>query len=467
LLADQLRKAWRVREASSPIHAVLKFEAEGLVLGAGTVLAEPGAYLTPGGADETRLLTLLSAAYDRRMTNDVVGHIRSATNRWREADQHLADLHLALTRLERLPHPHEAARRLFMTDGLMRAGAEPGEIMKALGIDGPASEPVIKYSDEELRNPAGNGVFSGRWMRDTANATSAAAAAVRAGISGAVRSRAAGIATHVATRAAGVLADLSVADLAELALLAGTAGIGAVVVGGVLFYPGKTLTQDGDVPGYPGLKYRWNPDELGGLQITSTNPDGSKLVSVAMPRADGTFVDNRGRIVGRRLPDGKVAIEMGAMAATEAAVNDEPNFCPKPTPDRPGRNEDKDRDYEDFVKRIINSPPTPRAYGVRLPNPDANNAEVVFDDCQRRTGIMIEAKRTGYAWQIPLADNPNWNLKGRWADQALRQIQAAKGRTVRWYFAEPEAAAYAQKLFNSLRGGRERIEIRVLPWRRA
>ena len=270
----------------------------------------------------------------------------------------------------------------------------------------------------------------------------------------------------MATRAAGVLADLSVADLAALALVAETV-VGVGVVGGVLFYPGNAkLAQDGDVPGYPGLKYHWNPDELGGLKITSTGPDGSKLVSVAMPRADGTFVDNRGRIVGRRLPDGKVAIEMGAMAATEAAVKDEPNFCPKPTPDRPGRNEEKDRDYEDFVKKIINSPPTPRAYGVRLPNPDANDAEVVFDDCQRQTGIMIEAKGTGYAWQIPLADNPNWDLKKRWSDQALRQIQAAKGRTVRWYFAEPEAAAYAQKLFNNLRGGRERIEIRVLPWRK-
>ena len=93
LLADQLRKAWRVREASSPIHAVLKFEAEGLVLGAGTILAEPGADLTPGGAGETRLTTLLAAAYGRRMTKDVVGHIRSANARWREADQRLADLH--------------------------------------------------------------------------------------------------------------------------------------------------------------------------------------------------------------------------------------------------------------------------------------------------------------------------------------------------------------------------------------
>ena len=160
LLADQLRKAWRVREASSPIHAVLKFEAEGLVLGAGTILAEPGADLTPGGAGETRLTTLLAAAYGRRMTKDVVGHIRSANARWREADQRLADLHLALTRLERLPQPREAARRLFMADGLMRAGAEPVSILKALDIDDPASAPMAKYSADQLRAPAGNGVFS-------------------------------------------------------------------------------------------------------------------------------------------------------------------------------------------------------------------------------------------------------------------------------------------------------------------
>ena len=440
MLADQLRKAWRVREASSPIHAVLKFEAEGLVLGAGTILAEPGADLTPGGDGETRLTTLLAAAYGRRMTKDVVGHIRSANARWREADQRLADLHLALTRLERLPQPREAARRLFMADGLMRAGAEPVSILKALDIDDPASAPMAKYSADQLRAPAGNGVFSGRWVREAEAAAAAAASAIRSNVAGALRSGAARAATRVATRAAGVLADLSVADLAALALVAETV-VGVGVVGGVLFYPGNAkLAQDGDVPGYPGLKYHWNPDELG-LQIISTNPDGSKLVSVAMPRANGTFVDSQGRIVGRRLPDGKVAIEMASMAAAAAAVKDEPNFCPKPTLDKPGRNNEKDRDYEDFVKKTINQPPTPRAYGVRLLNPEANNAEVVFDDCQRRTGIMIEAKGTGYARQVALAArNPKWELNEDWADQSLPQIQAAQGRPVRWYFAEPEAA---------------------------
>jgi hypothetical protein len=34
---------------------------------------------------------------------------------------------------------------------------------------------------------------------------------------------------------------------------------------------------------------------------------------------------------------------------------------------------------------------------------------------------------------------------------------------LRWYFAEPEAAEFAQKLFAEA-GGRERIEIIVLPY---
>jgi hypothetical protein len=463
LLADQLRKAWRVREASSLIHAVLKFEAEGLVLGAGTILAEPGADLTPGGAGETRLTTLLAAAYGRRMTKDVVGHIRSANTRWREADQRLADLHLALTRLERLPQPQEAARRLFMADGLMRAGAEPLSILKALDIDGPASAPMAKYSADQLRAPAGNGVFSGRWVREAEAAAAAAASAIRSNVAGALRSGAARAATQVATRLAGVLADLSVADLAALALVAETV-VGVGVVGGVLFYPGNAkLAQDGDVPGYPGVKYHWNPDELGGLRITSTNADGSTHTSVALPAPGGVFVDDKGRVVGRRLPDGRIAFALASLSLALATTANKPNYCPKPTDERASLNP-RDLDYEDFVKKIVNDPPTPRGLGVGLLNPQANGALVVFDDCQRETGVMIEAKR-GYGELI--ANVGKWaklNFVDDWLDQSLRQVQAAKGRPIRWYFSDPISAAFAKALFNTARNGREKIDIETLPF---
>lgn len=39
MLAERLSKAWRARQASVPVRTTMAFVPEGLVLGAGTVLA--------------------------------------------------------------------------------------------------------------------------------------------------------------------------------------------------------------------------------------------------------------------------------------------------------------------------------------------------------------------------------------------------------------------------------------------
>ena len=49
-------------------------------------------------------------------------------------------------------------------------------------------------------------------------------------------------------------------------------------------------------------------------------------------------------------------------------------------------------------------------------------------------------------------------------EQSADQLAAAGGRPIRWYFAEPETKAFAKELFDSADNGRERIEMRVLPW---
>jgi hypothetical protein len=54
-----------------------------------------------------------------------------------------------------------------------------------------------------------------------------------------------------------------------------------------------------------------------------------------------------------------------------------------------------------------------------------------------------------------------------WLDQSDPQLAAAGSRRVRWYFAEPEAAEFARVLFRTAEGGRERIEIVVLPFPRS
>jgi hypothetical protein len=56
------------------------------------------------------------------------------------------------------------------------------------------------------------------------------------------------------------------------------------------------------------------------------------------------------------------------------------------------------------------------------------------------------------------------SLSKQWLEQSERQLAALGSRQLRWYFAEPEAADFARKLFAEAGGGRERIEIVVLPY---
>ena len=148
----------------------MSFKVQGLVLGADTVLAASD----PAGqracvhleADATRLMALLSSAYGRPIGAEAIGHIRRAAQKWNEGDGGLAHVHLALARLDRLSQPRNDARRLFMADLLMEAGAQPGMILSALGLDRPIPDPANKfYNPGQPRVPAGNGRISGQWTR--------------------------------------------------------------------------------------------------------------------------------------------------------------------------------------------------------------------------------------------------------------------------------------------------------------
>src|SRR5438105_14836364 len=99
--------------------------------------------------------------------------------------------------------------------------------------------------------------------------------------------------------------------------------------------------------------------------------------------------------------------------------------------------------------------------GYQLLKPDTGQP-VNYDDCQHSTGIMIEAKGE-YAGVLSFEKGEE-NLKAEWLEQSGRQIAAAGGRRIRWYFAEPETAAFAKKIFKEAQSGREDIEIVVQPW---
>jgi len=48
--------------------------------------------------------------------------------------------------------------------------------------------------------------------------------------------------------------------------------------------------------------------------------------------------------------------------------------------------------------------------------------------------------------------------------QSGRQVAARGPYPLRWYFAEQEAADFARKLFQDAGGGRDTIDIQVVPW---
>jgi hypothetical protein len=165
MLAERLSKAWDERQRSTPIDPVMKFTAEGLVLGAGTVLIPSGG----SGRElviepvEPRVRALLAAAHLGPPSTLALGHLRKAVERWGEGEDGLAAMHLALSRVDRLERPVADAQRLFLADGLLKDGIEAGVVIAAIAAGGPAFEQLQKYDPDQIRVPAGSGRTSGEW----------------------------------------------------------------------------------------------------------------------------------------------------------------------------------------------------------------------------------------------------------------------------------------------------------------
>ena len=165
---EALRKQWDARATSAPVHCFMTFEGDALVLGASTKLAN----VKRSASDEaeasvatgTRLFALLSIAYGRQIEAQALGYVRRALVKQSEGETTLALTHLALSGLPKLNEPKEDARRLFMADGLMKAGVSPRVILQALELDeGPLGELERSYNPDQPRVPAGSGRLSGQW----------------------------------------------------------------------------------------------------------------------------------------------------------------------------------------------------------------------------------------------------------------------------------------------------------------
>jgi len=140
MLAEQLNEAWEACRESVPIDPVMRFSSEGLVLGAGTILAESRRRGREVSMDpsEPRLQALLAAAHLSRPAARDLAHLRTAAEFWNQGDSALAAMHLSLSGVDRLEWPEADARRLFLADGLLKAGIEPNVMIHTIEAGDPS-----------------------------------------------------------------------------------------------------------------------------------------------------------------------------------------------------------------------------------------------------------------------------------------------------------------------------------------
>jgi hypothetical protein len=166
---EAIREEWRQSVRSRPVHPSMTFTEDGLVLGAGTVLAKAGLdrcdrpEATLNKVEE-RVAALLAAAYGTIVSRSVFDHIRRASDQWGRGETSLALIHLAYTGLPKLEDPEEASFRLFLSDRALTDGVTPYELLKACCIE-PESVDLLKahFNPAQPRVPAGHGLESGRW----------------------------------------------------------------------------------------------------------------------------------------------------------------------------------------------------------------------------------------------------------------------------------------------------------------
>ena len=446
MLDEQLCDKWHACKRAVPIYPVMTFAPNGLVLGAGTILlqAEGPRQLQSLRGQEARVLALLAAAYGKAVAPAVLGNIERAVKSWRDGDQCLAHIHLAHSGLHAPSELRTAACRLFIAECAMEAGMSPRDIFQVLKIGGSYVDTVEKaYNPTEPRVAAGSGRASGEWTSDDG------ASSISPG-------------EALAAPAAAPLGDLfpaAVDSLGEFAagLLARFGGPAAAAFG-LLFIPSSNnLNVTGEVPGVPGLSYSWNRDETL-LHLSYVDAD-EETTNFTAQLEDDVFRDQNGNVVARILPGGNIVVDQAAVFP-DSANDNEPKLCPMPGLDKPG---ERGRDYEDYVKSIVNPvDATPRYWGFQLIDPTSGDL-VYYDDCQHETGMMVEAKGPIYAKLLAYGWGRD-SIAGEWLSQSASQLAASGMRTVRWYFAEPAAAAFAESIFGQAKDGRERIEIKVLPW---
>ena len=500
MLSEWLGKEWLARCASTPIDPVMRFSDEGLVLGAGTVLAPAATSDRSISMDrlELRLLALLAAAHRRTPTAAALAHIRKAIERRREGEEALAAMHLALSLEARLEQPEADAHRLFLADGLLDAGVDAETILKALDLGASAVELLSRYSPDQPRVPAGSGRASGQWTNGDAGESAGPQASAgrphpvhphRPATPAAhpphpkaqpknVRPDVRGVDPHRATpsreseavapaapsmaitigRPVAVGLDLAamsgralsavatfIAGATEVSATAATAGVATAA--GVLFIPSTGPTGKWvKVPGSGNISYFRNPDEPG-LTFRYTTADGVKRewrAELTDGPGGGGYRGPDGRIIARWV---KTSATAGLVVSTAALLgndSDDGKLCPAPVKDNGSK---LGQAYEDFLKAQFNpGNPTPSGLAYQFRDPETGKL-LKIDDCQQRTGALGEYKGPGYEEHLLKKDFVWDNMLKEMLRQATEQSRAAGPRPLIWFADEKAVVRELRQTF--------------------
>jgi hypothetical protein len=303
---DDLRQFFDENSWRRPFLATPAIREQGLLLGNGSVLARMGRNrrgedLLALPQDEERLMALLSAVCGRQISPRVMHYIGRASEQWRRGDKVLAQFELAFARFPRL-RTSEDAFRLFLAEDLLDRGMTPRRLTRELGFN----PNLLKYDPNEPRNPAGDGIISGRWVHIGGGAPDQDAWSARVASELAIAARGA---PWIATAPPEVLAWLGA--FAEGAAVAGA----ATLFFGLLLFPTPNHggVYEGDVPGLPGVSYRLLGPE-GRVAVTATGDNGEKVTVEGTLSRAGLYVDKSGRTLGRFV-DGGTYLELDAVAA--------------------------------------------------------------------------------------------------------------------------------------------------------
>ena len=450
-----LRKRWDEHFSLLPFHSAVEINDEGLVFGAGTVLARMtrdrfGEPVLAVDADEERFLALLLAVYGRPVPREIIKYVARASDQWRRGDKCLAHIELAFARLPRL-ESREDGYRLFLAEALLEETFSPRRLMRELGVDPNTNAFRKGYDPNEPRVLAGNGDVSGQWTKGNNGSGNSG---TKQGADGETRGKTTGPRpVRLAFLQAPAAAETAAALIAALGV--------ATFFAGTIFIPKRSEERvQGTLVGAPDLAYLYVP-ALKALTIERTNPDWTRSVFGADIGPDDGIYDSRTqKRVGTQVWNG-LALDHDAVVqaldgddARARARSEGPKLCPRPEKDRTPPDDEFARLYQEYVGFKVNQelkPPLSADLAYFLHNP-VTGKEVSFDHCQLSTKIMIDAK--GHYESMLRFQRGRDELAEEWIKQATRQIEAAKGNGMlgpQWHFYEKETMEFARKVFEKAR----------------